>query len=152
MKKLIAIFVILVLGITIKVNAQVHDISITKVTTTGDGQGDVILFLPGLKEGTNRLMAKELKGTLTFVKNGNTFSDVIFKDDAGRSTRLTPTRGGSNGAPKPECKTTLPDACFSSPDKKIGMCLCKPGNLTNGGEETYTVKFYQTYLGRTVSN
>ena len=151
MKKLTAIFAILILATTIKVSAQgtgkvsVHDISITKVTKIG--QGDVILSGANLKEGTNRMTVKELTGTLVFVKKGNSFSDVIFTDNAGKSTRLTPTRGGTNGAPKPECKTKLPDACFSSPDKNIGMCICKPGDITNG-DAGYVVKFYRELLLR----
>jgi len=154
MKKVTTIFAILVLATTIKVNAQgagkvsTHDVSIVPTAITKVGPGQVIFAGANFKEGANRMQSKELTGTLVFVKKGNSFSEVIFTDDAGKSTRLTPTRGGTNGAPKPECKTKLPDACFSSPDKNIGMCICKPGNLTNGGEETYTVSFYQKYLGR----
>lgn len=153
MKKLTAIFAVLVLATTIKVSAQgagkvsVHDISITKVKIVKIGQGDVILSGVNLKEGTNRMQTKELLGTLLFVKSGNTFSDVIFTDEAGKSTRLTPARGGTDGAPTPTCKTKLPDACFSSPDKNIGMCICKPGDITNG-DEVYTIKVRRMYLAK----
>jgi len=154
MKKITAIFAVLVLATTIKVNAQgagkvsVHDISITKTAITKVGPGQVVFSSANLKEGTNRMQAKELTGTLVFVKNGNSFSDVVFTDDAGKTTRLTPTRGGANGAPTPTCKTKLPDACFGTANKNIGLCICKPGDLSNGGDEVYTVSFYQTYLKR----
>ncbi len=146
MKKLI--ITILVLATTIKVNAQgagkvsTHDVSIAPTAITKMGPGQLILSGANLKEGTNRLEAKELTGTLVFVKKGNSFSDVVFTDNTGKSTRLTPTRSGTNGAPTPPCKTTLPDACFGTADKSIGMCICKPGDLSNG-DNTYSIKMYQ---------
>jgi hypothetical protein len=160
MKKLTAIFAVLIMAAAIKVNAQgagkvsVHDISVTKVTRThdvnGDGRGDLILITPSLKEGTNRMTTKELSGTLVFVKRGETFSDVVFTDQSGKSTRLTPTRGGTNGAPNPECKTKLPDVCFGTADKSIGLCICKPANLSNG--DGYIFSYYRTFLLRDASN
>lgn len=148
MKKLTAIFAILILATTTKVNAQIHDISVSKMkitkTSNGDGQGDVILIIPSLMKGTNRMQVKELKGTLIITTDGSSFSKVIFNDDAGKSTTLTATRGGTNGAPKPECKTKLPDACFSSPDKNIGMCICRPDDLSNGEEQAYSIALHLT--------
>jgi hypothetical protein len=111
------------------------------MTITKVGPGQVIFSGANLKEGTNRMqLTKELTGTLVFVKKGNSFSDVIFTDKAGKSIKLTATRGGTNGAPKPECKTTLPDACFSSSDKNIGLCICKPATISSGGNDIYTVR------------
>lgn len=145
MKKLTAIFAVMILVATTKANAQIHDISVSKIKVTkdvqGDGKGDVIIITPTLLKGTNRMQVKELKGTLIITTDGSSFSEVIFKDDAGKSTKLTATRGGTDGAPKPECKTKLPDACFSSPDKNIGICICSPGNLSTGGSATIRIRF-----------
>lgn len=142
MKKLTAIFAVLILATTIKVSAQsagkVSTTDISRVTKVGPGE--VIFSGVNLKEGTNRVQSKELAGTIVFVKKGNSFSDVIFTDDAGATTRLTPTRGGTNGAPKPECKTKVPDACFSSPDKNIGLCICRPDELSTGGTSTIRIR------------
>jgi len=145
MKKVTAIFAILVLVTTTKVSAQIHDISVSKIKVTkdvqGDGKGDVIIITPSLLKGTNRMQVKELKGTLIITTDGSSFSEVIFKDDAGKSTRLTATRGETNGASRPECKSKLPDACFSSPDKNIGMCICRPDDLSTGGAATIRIRF-----------
>jgi len=145
MKKLTAIFAILVLATTTKVNAQIHDISVSKIKVTrdvtGDGRADVILMTPGLMKGTNRMQVKELKGTLIITTDGVGYSEVIFKDDAGKSTRLTATRSETNGAPKPECKSKLPDTCFSSSDKNIGLCICRPDDLSTGRSTTIRIRF-----------
>lgn len=147
MKKVTVIFAVLVLATTIKVNAQgagkvsTHDVSMAPTAPASKiGAGHLILPVANLKEGQNTLLTKEGKGTLTFVKRGDSFSDVIYKDSTGSSTRLLPTQGGANGAPKPECKTELPDACFGTADKTIGMCICKPGDISNGRPGTYYIK------------
>lgn len=72
------------------------------------------------------------KGTLKFDKRGDTFTNVVFLDSLGRTHRLSAAQPGAAGNPKPACDTPLPDACFATADKNIGMCICKPGNITNG--------------------
>ena len=91
-----------------------------------------------IKEGINTV-TKTGQGTLTFIKKGDSFSEVMYKDAAGVSTRLIPTPAGTGGAPNPECKTKLPDACFGTANKSIGMCICRPGKISKGG---YTLTFY----------
>jgi hypothetical protein len=138
MKKLIVILSVFVIAMTNKVSAQAQpteenfDIALP---TVPESDGNFDIALPTVPE------SHKGRGTLTFFKKGNSFSYVIYKDAAGKSTRLEPARGGTNGAPKPECKTKLPDACFSSPDKNIGMCICKPGNLSTGGTATIRIRF-----------
>lgn len=124
MKKLIAICSIFVFAMAGKVSAQQF---IARLTSTR------------LNEGSNTVIINKLKGTLKFVKQGNSFSNVVFLDSLGSVFTMSPTTGGTNGAPKPECKSTLPDACFSTPNKNIGMCICKPGDISNGGTETYSI-------------
>ena len=79
------------------------------------------------------------KGKLKFVKNGNKFTNVVFIDAAGKSHRMTPTQSGTNGAPTPSCKYPLPDACFATADKNIGMCMCKPTDLSANSPYTVTL-------------
>lgn len=89
-------------------------------------------------EGANTVIVPDGNGTLTFVKRASAFSNVVFIDAAGKRTSLTPTAGGTSGAPQPECKTTLRDACFGTANKNIGMCICKPANIA-GAPETYSI-------------
>ena len=73
------------------------------------------------------------KGTLKFEKNGDKFTNVTYFDANGKAHRMQPTKGGTNGAPQTPCKYPLPDACFGTADKNIGMCICKPTDLSSGG-------------------
>jgi hypothetical protein len=87
------------------------------------------------KEGTNTVQVPGGRGTIKFAKRGEKFSDVVFTDAAGKTTKLNPVPAGTNGAPNPGCKFPIPDACFGTADKNIGMCMCKPTDLTTGGGE-----------------
>jgi hypothetical protein len=120
MKKLITVCALFIFATTAKVSAQQF---VARLTTTG------------IKEGSNTVVVNKLKGTLKFVKQGDVFSNVIFIDSVGSTFKLKAARSGANGILKPECKTTLPDACFGTDDKNIGMCICKPGNISNGEYE-----------------
>jgi hypothetical protein len=96
---------------------------------------DIMISSVKPKEGTNTVQVPDGMGTIRFVKRGVKISDVVFTDAAGKSTKLNPVQPGTNGAPSPSCKYPLPDACFATSDKNIGMCMCKPTNLSNGNEE-----------------
>ena len=126
MKKVALIFAVVLVAFTGKLSAQTITLE------------NVMVSSVKIKEGTNTFPVPNNKGTVKFVKRGGTFTDVFYVDAAGKSTKLETTRGGANGAPKPECKTTLPDLCFGNVDKNIGICICKPGNLSNG-TETYNI-------------
>jgi autotransporter-associated beta strand protein len=134
MKKLTAIFTVLILATTIKVSAQAL---VARLTTTGN---QPIYSVQGIKEGLNTITLPDGKGTITFTKSGNSYRGVTYVNSGILTVKLEPTRGGTNGAPKPECKSTLPDACFSSADKKIGLCICKPATISNDGNDIYTVR------------
>lgn len=79
------------------------------------------------------------KGTIKFDKTGDRFTNVVYTDAAGKQFRLAPVKPGTSGAPQPTCKYPLPDACFATADKNIGMCLCKPTDKTSAGGGEYTV-------------
>jgi len=145
MKKLIVVFTLAAFGTTTNAVAQSERLSLYGTRTTAMSghntwTGPVVLTTD-LKQGQNTVFVKELSGTLILAKSGDTFSNVIYKDASGKSISLTPTRGGTNGAPKPECKSKLPDACFSSADKNIGICICKSDDLSAAGHPTYKVTF-----------
>ena len=76
---------------------------------------------------------------MKFDKTGDRFSNVVYTDAAGKQFRLAPVRPGTAGAPQPSCKYPLPDACFATADKNIGMCLCKPTDKTSAGGGEYTI-------------
>lgn len=96
---------------------------------------DVLISSVKPKEGSNTVPVPNGRGTIRFVKRGDKISDVVFTDAAGKATRLNPVQPGTNGAPQPSCKFPIPDACFGTADKNIGMCMCKPTNLSSGNEE-----------------
>lgn len=129
MKKIIIAFSLFVFAITGNSFAQTGGAHVAL--------GDINFSGGKIKEGVNTI-TKVGQGTLTFVKKGGNFSEVMYKDAAGVSTRLIPTPAGTGGAPTPECKTKLPDACFGTANKSIGMCICRPGNITKGGGYTFT--------------
>lgn len=83
-----------------------------------------------LRDGANTIPLKTGTGTIRLVKRGNTFTDVVYADAAGNSTRLVPSKPGTGAAPSPSCNYPLPDACFGSTGgQAIGLCICKPTNL-----------------------
>ncbi len=126
MKKLFVIFTVFVVAITAKVSAQAL---VARLTT----RGGFSYTVPGamILEGQNTIVIPD-KGTIKFVKTGNSFSNVVFLDSIGTTLSMNPTKGGTNGAPTQECKSKLPDACFSTANKNVGMCICMPKDLTNG--------------------
>jgi len=72
-------------------------------------------------------------GTLSFVKSGDKFSNVVYTDVNGKASRLVPSSGPAAGAPKLPCNSPIPDACFATADKSIFLCMCRPTNLSGGG-------------------
>ncbi|MBC7874747.1 MAG: hypothetical protein H7Y01_12160 [Ferruginibacter sp.] len=134
MKKILFVSSIFLMATTTQVMARpdsgvIADTSGSDLTTwqANFGTGSVSLLVPG-----NR-------GTVAFTRQGDRFTNVVFTDATGKIYQLTSSRPGTNGAPKPTCETPLPDACFGTADKNIGMCICKPGNLSSGGDGEYLI-------------
>ncbi len=98
-----------------------------------------------LKQGANKMQIPT--GTVTFFIDGSSVKNVVFLDSLGKVFQMNPTYSGANGAPKPECKSKLPDACFSTVDKNIGMCICRPGDISNGGSVTVRFRAAGRILG-----
>ncbi len=96
--------------------------------------GDINFSAGKMKEGVNSI-TKTGQGTLQFVKKGNSFSEVIFKDEAGTTTKLIPTPAGTGGTLKPENRNKSPETCFGTANKAAGMCVTRSGNI-------YTVTYY----------
>ena len=92
-------------------------------------------FNARLVDGLNTVQIPNGNGSVKFVKRGETFSNVIFQDAAGKIERLSPSDGSVEGAPTIPCKCAIPDACFGTANKNIGMCICKPCDLSNGQNE-----------------
>jgi hypothetical protein len=135
MKKFIVAITLFVFAIAGNIFAQ------TGGTRVNEG---VLNFNAGkMKEGVNTI-TKAGQGTLQFVKKGESFSEVIFKDEAGCTTRLVPTPAGTGGTPNLENKSTLPDTCFGTANKSVGMCVTKSGNI-------YTVTFMKAGVNRWVA-
>lgn len=133
MKKLIVVVTVCVFAVTGKVSAQG-----SLATLHSNPSTSILLPSVKLKEGDNTVPVRR-NGRLSIALRLGVVTKVEFIDSLGVRTLLNPTRGTANGAPKPECKTKLPDVCFSSPDKNIGLCICKPGDLSNGEEQTYLI-------------
>lgn len=86
-------------------------------------------FKTKLVEGLNTVQVPEGRGTLRLTKRGSSFSNVMLVDAAGKVERLSPT-DETPGATKPVCPCPMPDACFATENKNIGMCICKACDLT----------------------
>jgi len=135
MKKIIVAFSLFVFAITGNSFAQNGGVYVAA--------GDLNFNAGKIKEGVNTL-TKAGQGTLQFVKKGNSFSEVIFKDETGTTTRLIPTPAGTGGAPNLESKTKSTDACFGTANKSFGMCATRSGNI-------YTVTFMRAGVIRWVA-
>jgi hypothetical protein len=124
MKKVIVVLSFLVVVIVNQVSAQ--------------GAGKVVMqdihFTARLSDGLNTVQVPNGKGVIRFIKRGDSFSNMTFQDVTGKIERLITNDGSTDGAPTPECKCPMPDACYSTPNKNIGLCMCKPCELTNGEE------------------
>ncbi|NBA87754.1 hypothetical protein GVN16_18440 [Emticicia sp. CRIBPO] len=120
MKKVIVVLTLIVFAFAGKVSAQRYEFE------------DVIISSVKLKEGANTVQIPNGKGTVRFVKRGESFSNVVIQDAAGKIQRLNPNDGTTEGAPTPVCKCPLPDACFATADKNIGLCMCKACDLSAG--------------------
>ncbi|MEO6253908.1 MAG: hypothetical protein ABIO79_11405 [Ferruginibacter sp.] len=139
MKKVISIVTFFVVAFAFNVSAQD-----TKGTNNGGTAPlkyelkNIMISSVKIKEGTTTVPVPDNGGSIQITKLGKNVRRVIYTDAAGKSTRLEPTSGTANGSPKPTCKCPIPDACFGTANKNIGMCICKPCDLSNG-EETYTI-------------
>lgn len=110
--------------------------------TASFAQGKVVTqdFHFKMNDGPNTLRVPNNGGTIQLVKRGDKFTDVVYTDAAGTSSRLSPTRPGTNGAPAPACKYPIPDACYSIPNNQnIGMCICKPTDVKSNDDYTVTL-------------
>jgi hypothetical protein len=101
---------------------------------------DVLISSVKMSDGKNTVRVPDGKGSIQLVKRGTRFSDVVYTDAAGKTTRLSPVQPGTGGAPKPACKFPIPDACFGIPNNQsVGMCICKPTDLSSGEEYTISL-------------
>jgi hypothetical protein len=131
MKKVIFILSTFLIAAAGDVSAQVAP------STGGSSAGEVPMDQISLNftkvEGPNTVPIPKGRGTIKFVARGDKFSDVVFIDAAGKSSRLIPGNGPSAGAPNLPCKYPIPDACFGTANKNVGMCMCRPTDLSAGG-------------------
>lgn len=126
MKKVSVILSMLVLATSASLMAQ----------TTGKATRQD--FSVKMSDGKNTLRVPDGKGTIELTKRGDRFTDVVYTDAAGKSTRLVPIRPGTGYAPKPDCKFPIPDACYGIPNNQsIGMCICRPTDIKSG--EDYSI-------------
>jgi len=122
MKKVIVVLSFLVVVIANQVLAQ------------GAGKASFrdMHFTAKLSDGLNTVQVPNGKGVIRFIKRGDSFSNMTYQDATGKMERLTPNDGSTDGAPTPECKCPMPDACYATANKNIGLCMCKPCELTSG--------------------
>ena len=97
-----------------------------------------------LTDGMNTVRTPDGQSSFQFIKRGDSFSDVVFIDAHGHNIRLITKPASTNGQVPTTCKFPIPDACFGIPDSsEIGMCICKPTNLSSG---EYTVTYRKAIL------
>jgi hypothetical protein len=137
MKKSILVFALLLVAFLGKVSAQRYQLE------------DVMVSSIKMNEGANIVHVPNGRGTIRFVKRGENFSNVMFQDAAGKIVRLNPNEASEGASPSPACKCPLPDACFATAEKNIGMCMCKPCNLSNGdGDGDWSLTIQYTKLAK----
>jgi hypothetical protein len=64
-------------------------------------------------------------GTVKFQKSGDKFSDVVYVDAAGNTTRLVPVTAFRSNAGKLNCRKAGSNTLFESTDGSICMCITK---------------------------
>jgi hypothetical protein len=145
MKKIFLVCTVFMFAMAGNVSAQVRELLIFNQSGVKDKkkekQIEIESFSWGMSNasGAQTVQVPNGKGTLKFDKSGNKFTNVIFIDAAGKTHRMVPAQPGTNGAPQPSCKYPLPDACFGTADKNIGMCMCKPTDLNSNSPYTVTM-------------
>lgn len=131
MKKVIGILLIVLLAFTANVSAQ------TAPSGGGTSGGDKPMESMSLNfvkiDGPNTVPLPNGIGALEFFARGDRFSDGVFTDARGKTTRLVPRADATASLPQPPCQYPIPDACFGSPNKKIGLCICRPTDISAGG-------------------
>lgn len=125
MKKVIAVLSFFVVVLTNQAVGQ---------RTSGKVQYHDLHFTARLIEGLNTVQVPNGKGVIRVIKRGDTFLNMMYQDVTGKIERLIPNDGSSEGAPTPECKCPMPDACYTTANKNIGLCMCKPCELAADGE------------------
>lgn len=130
MQKILFICALFIFGLTTQVNAQGRDKWVELPS---------ISFGTSATSGAQTIVVPGGKGTLKFDKTGDRFTNVVFLDSLGKTHRLSPVKPGTGGAPQPSCKFPLPDACFATSDKNIGMCICKPTDLAGSANGEYLI-------------
>jgi len=129
MKKIMSIVAVLAFAL----NASAQLTNNTPGGATGYELENVMISSVKATDGANTVPVPNNRGTVKFTKRGNLITNVIYIDAAGKSVRLEPTSGAANGGTKPACKCPIPDACFGTANKSVGMCICKPCDISNGG-------------------
>lgn len=126
MKKVLFVFALFMVTLAGNASAQ-----------AAGGYEHILLNSIRLKEGANSISLPNGRGTLRFFKRGTTFSNVLLVNSAGQLERLTPN-DGAEGAPNPVCQCPMPDACFATENKNVGMCMCNPCDKTMPDDQ-YTI-------------
>ena len=131
MKKVIVILSAFILAVSGNVSAQISNPVPEPTRYTLE---DCMISGIVMKEGSNTIPVPNGRGTLKLVKRGDKFSDVVYTDAAGKSTRLAPNNGSTEHLPKTPCKYKLPDACFGAGSQNVFLCMCRPTDLSNGSD------------------
>ena len=128
MKKIFLATMALAVALCGRVNAQTKNdihketIEIVSWSLGATANGPQTIAVPGNK------------GTLKFNKQGEKFTNVVLIDANGKTHQLKSSSAGAVGSTTTPCKYPIPDACFATADKSIGMCMCKPTDLTANGD------------------
>jgi hypothetical protein len=128
MKKISLAIMVLAVALCGRINAQAKDNSHKETIEI------VSWSLGATANGPQTVAAPGNKGTLKFNKQGDKFSNVVFVDAAGKTHPLKQSSPGAVGSTKTPCKYPIPNACFATADKNIGMCMCKPTDLTTNDD------------------
>jgi len=89
-----------------------------------------------MQEGTNTIPVKANKSTITLLKKGDFFSNVIFTDYAGNTFRLMPKHCGNS-----ICTIPLSAVCFGNNQTTV-INICRQPNEA-GKPDAFTITILQ---------
>ena len=93
----------------------------------------IIIPCIAMQEGTNTINVQGNKGTITLLKKGIVFSNVIYTNTTGNTFRLMP-----GPCEKVACAFPVPYACFGN-EQTARIIICRDGNRSDSRIFTLTL-------------
>ncbi len=130
MKKLVVVSSLYLFAMTIKVSAQQF---IARLSTV---EGQSVYLVPNAvikDDETIVVSVTDEKTRFELKKAANGEFRIVLLDSIGSRIVMNPTMDGSGEGKVPNCEPPNITVCYSTPDKSVDVCLCRPPVISNGG-------------------